>query len=70
LRFHLYTSLGSGVWYFCLAWIGSKLGEAWHTDPRLQEGFHRFHLVVELALVAGAVWFLWSRIQRQKQDLR
>jgi len=70
LRFHLYTSLGSGVWYFCLAWIGSKLGEAWHTDPRLQEGFHRFHLVVELALVAGVVWFLWSRIQRQKQDLR
>ena len=70
LRFHLYTSLGSWVWYFCLAWIGSKLGEAWHTDPRLQEGFHRFHLVVELALVAGVVWFLWSRIQRQKQDLR
>lgn len=70
LRFHIYTSLGSWIWYFCLAWIGSKLGEAWHTDPRFQEGFHRFHLVVELALLAGVVWFVWSHIQRGKHDLR
>ena len=33
--------------------IGRKLGEAWDTDPRFQEWFHRFHLVVELALLAG-----------------
>ncbi len=53
LRFHLYTSLGSWPWYFCLAYAGMKLGEAWHTDPRFHEWFHRFHLVVEVALVAG-----------------
>jgi len=70
VRFHVYTSVGSWIWYFCLAWIGSKLGEAWHTDPRFQEGFHRFHLVVELALLAGVLWFVWSRVNREKHDLR
>jgi membrane protein DedA with SNARE-associated domain len=64
VRFHVYTSLGSCVWYFCLAYVGMKLGEKWHTDPRLYEAFHRFHLVVELALLAGIVWFLWSHIHR------
>jgi len=41
-----------------------KLGEKWNTDPRLYELFHRFHLVVEIALLAGVVWFVWSHIQR------
>ena len=52
LRFHIYTLLGSWPWCFCLAYVGMKLGEAWHTDPRFHEAFHRFHLVVELALLA------------------
>src|SRR6202044_3575356 len=39
LRFHIYTTLGSLCWYFCLATAGMKLGERWHTDPRLQEWF-------------------------------
>ena len=64
LRFHIYTSVGSFVWYFCLAWVGMKLGEKWHTDPRLAEVFHRFHLAVEVAIVALVVWFLWSHIRR------
>ena len=34
LRFHIYTSVGSWSWYFCLAYVGMKLGEEWHTDPR------------------------------------
>ena len=38
LRFHIYTSVGSSIWYFCLAWVGMKLGQAWHTDPRLRAG--------------------------------
>jgi hypothetical protein len=44
-----------------------KLGEKWHTDPRLQEWFHRFHLVVELALVAAIVWFVWTHLHRSKE---
>ena len=66
LRFHIYTTVGSLVWYSCLAWIGRKLGEAWDTDPRMQEWFHRFHLVVEVALLAGVVWFIWSHINRAR----
>jgi len=67
LRFHVYTSLGSCVWYFCLAYVGMKLGEKWHTDPRFYEAFHRFHLVVEIALVAGIVWFVWSHLSRRSE---
>jgi membrane protein DedA with SNARE-associated domain len=66
LRFHIYTTVGSLIWYFCLAWAGMKLGERWHTDPRLEQLFHRFHLVVELAILIGAIWFVWSHLNRRK----
>jgi membrane protein DedA with SNARE-associated domain len=65
LRFHIYTSVGSWIWYFCLAWVGMKLGAAWHTDPRIQEIFHRFHLVVEIALLLGVIYFVWSHLRRR-----
>jgi len=68
LRFHIYTSVGSGIWYFCLAWAGLKLGEKWNSDPRLEQLFHRFHLAVELALLAAAVWFIWSHLNRRRTD--
>lgn len=60
LRFHIYTTVGSLIWYFCLAWAGMKLGQKWHTDPRFEQAFHRFHLGVELLLLAGVVWFVWT----------
>ncbi len=68
LRFHIYTTIGSLVWYFCLAWVGMKLGQSWNTDPRLQEAFHRFHLAVELTVVAFLMWFLWAHINRRKKQ--
>ncbi len=69
LRFHVYTTVGSWIWYVCLGWAGMKLGEAWHTDPRIQQIFHRFHLVVELGLAAALVWFIWSHlVRRQAMD--
>lgn len=67
LRFHIYTTIGSLIWYSCLAWIGMKLGQAWNTDPRIQEFFHRFHLAVELALLAALIWFVWSHVRRNRQ---
>lgn len=67
LRFHIYTTIGSLIWYSCLAWIGMKLGQAWNTDPRIQEIFHRFHLAVELVLLAALIWFVWSHIRRNRQ---
>jgi hypothetical protein len=44
-----------------------RLGEAWHTDPRFHEVFHRFHLVVEIVLAAGIVWFVWTHVKRGRQ---
>ena len=67
LRFHIYTFAGSWPWCFGLAYVGMKLGEKWHTDPRFHEAFHRFHLVVEIALVVGIVWFVWSHLKRGRQ---
>jgi membrane protein DedA with SNARE-associated domain len=66
LRFHIYTSVGSWVWYFCLAWAGMKLGEKWNSDPRFEQWFHRFHLAVELGLLALVVWFLWTHLIRRR----
>jgi hypothetical protein len=44
-----------------------KLGEAWHTDPRFYAAFHRFHLGVEIVLVAALVWFVWEHLKRGRQ---
>jgi membrane protein DedA with SNARE-associated domain len=67
LRFHIYTFIGSWPWCFALAYAGMRLGRAWHTDPRFYAAFHRFHLAVEIALLAGVVWFVWSHIQRARR---
>ena len=66
LRFHIYTFVGSWPWCYALAYAGMKLGEKWHTDPRFQEWFHRFHLAVEIVLVAGIIWFVWSHLNRRE----
>ncbi len=67
LRFHIYTFLGSWPWCFVLAYVGMKLGKAWHTDPRFEQMFHRFHLVVEIGLLVAIVWFVWTHINRFRQ---
>jgi len=59
-RFHIYTFLGSWPWCYALAFMGMKLGAQWNSDPRFQAAFHRFHLVVEVALLAGIVWFIYT----------
>ena len=60
LRFHLYTFLGSWPWCFALAYIGMKLGAHWDSDPRFKAVFHRFQLGVEVFLLVGIVWFVWT----------
>jgi membrane protein DedA with SNARE-associated domain len=60
LRFHLYTFIGSWPWCYALAWVGMKLGATWNTDPRFKAVFHRFHLAVELVIVAAFAWFVIS----------
>jgi membrane protein DedA with SNARE-associated domain len=60
LRFHIYTFIGSWPWCYALAWVGMKLGATWNTDPRFKAIFHRFHLAVELIIVAAFFWFVIS----------
>jgi len=60
LRFHIYTFVGSWPWCYVLAYVGMKLGDHWDSDPRFKEIFHRFHLAVEVALLAGIAWFVWT----------
>lgn len=59
-RFHIYTFIGSWPWCYALAWVGMKLGATWNSDPRFKEIFHRFHLAVELVLIAAFLWFVIS----------
>jgi membrane protein DedA with SNARE-associated domain len=66
LKFHVYTFMGSWPWCFALAYVGMKLGQAWDTDPRFHEWFHRFHLSVEIALLVGVVWFVWTHVNRAR----
>jgi membrane protein DedA with SNARE-associated domain len=60
LRFHIYTFVGSWPWCYALAYVGMKLGATWNTDPRFKEVFHRFHLAVEVVIVAAFLWFVIS----------
>jgi membrane protein DedA with SNARE-associated domain len=60
VRFHIYTFIGSLPWCYVLAYVGVRLGKAWDTDPRFKAGFYRFHLAIELLIVAAVVWFVWT----------
>jgi len=67
LRFHVYTFLGSWPWCFALAWVGMKLGEQWETDPRLKQWLHRLDLVIVVAILAAAIWFVRSHRRNRMQ---
>jgi membrane protein DedA with SNARE-associated domain len=67
LRFHIYTFVGSWPWCFALAYVGMKLGQQWDTNPAFKAAFHRFHLAVEVVLLIGIVWFLWTHIKSRRQ---
>ena len=67
IPFHVYTFLGSWPFCFLLAWVGAKLGSAWHDDPRLKEAFHQAHIVIGILLVAGGAFFLWHKFHGLKK---
>jgi membrane protein DedA with SNARE-associated domain len=66
VRFHIYTFLGSWPWCFGLAWVGMKLGAAWHTDPRLSHLLHGADALIGVLLIAGAAWFVWREIKKRR----
>jgi membrane protein DedA with SNARE-associated domain len=59
-RFHLYTFIGSWPWCYALAYVGMKLGARFQTDPRFKAFFDKFHHAVEVILILGVVWFVWT----------
>jgi membrane protein DedA with SNARE-associated domain len=67
-KFILFTFVGSYPWCYALAWVGMKLGEQWDKDPRLKAAFHRFDLVIGLALVAAVAWFVWHKLKAAKGE--
>ncbi len=66
-KFLVYTFVGSYPWCLALAWAGQKLGQAWHTDPRLKAVYHRFELVIVVAAVLAVAWFVWHKIREARR---
>jgi membrane protein DedA with SNARE-associated domain len=60
VRFHIYTFVGSWPWCYVLAYVGMRLGASFDSNPRFKALFHRFHLGVEIVLLAAILWFLWT----------
>ena len=58
--------MGSWPWCFALAYVGARLGQGWDTDPRFKAVFHRFHVAVELILIAGIVYFHYTHLQGRR----
>ena len=63
LRFHIYTFVGSLPWCLALGYAGAKLGE---NREALKPWFHRFDFVIGIAIIAGAAWFIRSRVRALK----
>src|SRR5512141_1155797 len=66
-KFIVLTFVGSYPWCLALAYAGAKLGEAWHTDPRLKALYHRFELVIVVGCVAAVVWFVWHKVREARR---
>ncbi len=67
VRFHIYTFIGSFPWCYALAYFGMKLGVRWNSDPRFKAFFNRFHLGVEVVLVVGFAYFVWTHWQNRER---
>jgi membrane protein DedA with SNARE-associated domain len=66
-KFHIYTFAGSFPWCLGLGYVGQRLGkELLAADSPLKHFMHRFDLVIGLVVVAGGVFFIWSRLKALK----
>jgi membrane protein DedA with SNARE-associated domain len=68
LPFHIYTFIGSWPWCFALAWVGMKLGEHWHTDPRVGRVLHSLDGVIVVVILAGVGYYVWHRLRGHKRE--
>ena len=67
-KFIVYTLLGSYPWCLGLAWAGMKLGQAWHTDPRLKAIYQRFEIVIVIAVAVAVVGFVWHKVREARRS--
>jgi membrane protein DedA with SNARE-associated domain len=66
-KFAVYTVAGSYPWCLGLAWVGMKLGEKWHSDPRIAAAFHRFDLAIGVAAAAAVALFAWYKLRESRR---
>jgi membrane protein DedA with SNARE-associated domain len=67
IPFHIYTFVGSWPWCFALAWVGMKLGERWHSDPRVGRVLHSLDAVIVVAVLGGIGYYLWHRLRGRRR---
>lgn len=67
LKFQLYSFIGSWPWCLALAYIGMLLGARWDSDPTVRALFHEFDALIVAVLLAGFVWFVWSRWRESRR---
>lgn len=63
-RFWPFTAaafFGSFIWSLLLAYIGLKLGQNWEA---LKPIFHKFDVVIVLAVLIGAVWWIRRHLRK------
>jgi membrane protein DedA with SNARE-associated domain len=66
-KFHIYTFVGSLPWCFLFAYIGKQLGlELLDEHSPLKRAMHKFDLVIGVAIVAAAAFFVWTRLKALK----
>jgi membrane protein DedA with SNARE-associated domain len=64
VKFHLYTFVGSLPWCFALAYVGQQLGIGLLDEHSPLKAFmHKFDAVIAAVIIAGAAYFVWSRVK-------
>lgn len=63
--FIIYTTLGSFIWSFFLAFLGVKLGEHWVV---LKEYFHRLDIVIVVIFIVLAFAYLYFKFLKKKSS--
>ncbi len=63
-RFILYTSLGTALWSFMLAYAGRILGQNWH---RVTDFVSQYETLVIILCVSAVVAFVASRLWQRRQ---
>jgi membrane protein DedA with SNARE-associated domain len=68
-KFHVYTFVGSVPWCLALAYVGQQLGiRLLDPDSPLKKFMHKFDAVIAVAIVAAAIYFVYSRVKGSRKQ--